>query len=124
MNEVSEASPASATSDLERLVIRPDIELFSVKQYDDVCIAKGNGFDGQELGEIREDAEVFIGFVNRCISKAKLYDEIVMCVGVKWKDEMRYETAKRYILERENQYREAAAAQSEPSFHGRSTDDV
>lgn len=124
MSATNEASPATNGSDLERLVIRPDIELFSVKQYDDVCVAKGNGFDGQELGEIREDAEDFIGFVNRCISKARLYDEIVMCVGLKWKDETRHETAKRYILERENQYIEASAAQYEPSFHGRSTDDV
>lgn len=112
------------TTELERFVIRPDIEPFVVKQYDDVCIVKGNGFDGQELGTERDDAEDFIGFVNRLIYKANLYDEIVMCVGTKWKDEMRYETAKRYILERESQYRDAQAAQAEPSFHGRSTDAV
>jgi len=112
------------TTDHECVVMRPELESFAVKQYDDICIVKGNGFDGQELGMDREDAEDFIGFVNRSISKAKLYDEIVMCVGIKWSDEMRYETAKRYILERENQYREALIAQSEPSFHGSSTNAV
>ena len=112
------------TTDHERVVIRPEIEPFIVKQYDEKCIVKGNGFDGQELGADREDANEFIGFVNRAIAKAKLYDEIVMCVGIKWNDEMRYETAKRYILERESEYREAQAAQYEPSFHGATTDDV
>lgn len=112
------------TTELERLVMRPDLEPFAVKQYEDVCIVKGNGFDGQELGTERNDAEDFIGFVNRLVSKAKLYDEIVMCVGIKWKDEMRYETAKRYILERESQYKDAQAAQADPSFHGRDTNAV
>lgn len=45
------------------------MELFVVKHYasDDRPTIKGNGFDGLEIGEDREEAERFIAWVNRLI---------------------------------------------------------
>ena len=46
------------------------MEQFIVKHYtaDDRPSIKGNGFDGLEIGEDREEAEEFINYVNEIIS--------------------------------------------------------
>jgi hypothetical protein len=45
-------------------------ELFVVKHYtaEDRPTIKGNGFDGLEIGDTREESEAFILFVNNLIS--------------------------------------------------------
>lgn len=48
-----------------------DREHFSVKDYGDGCILKGNGFDGIPLGDDRGEAERFVNFINGFISLAK-----------------------------------------------------
>jgi hypothetical protein len=47
------------------------IERFVIKQYsdDERPIIKGNGFDGLEIGEDREEAQEFIDFVNMLLSE-------------------------------------------------------
>jgi len=49
------------------------MEKFVVRHYacDERPIIKGNGFDGLEVGEDREEAEEFIEFVNRIIQKCQ-----------------------------------------------------
>ena len=46
-------------------------EHFSVKDYGDGCILKGNGFDGLSLGDDRDEAERFVDFINGFISLAQ-----------------------------------------------------
>ena len=47
------------------------MEKFVVKHYssEDRPIIKGNGFDGLEIGETREEAEEFIRFVNNLMDQ-------------------------------------------------------
>jgi len=46
------------------------MEDFVVKQYiDERVTIKGNGFDGLEIGDTREDAQEFIDFVNKEIKE-------------------------------------------------------
>jgi hypothetical protein len=46
------------------------MDKFIVRHYvsDKHSIIKGNGFDGTTVGDEREDAEDFIGFINKIIS--------------------------------------------------------
>ena len=48
------------------------MELFTVKHYseDERPTIKGNGFDGMEVGETREEAEEFVQWVNRLVHAA------------------------------------------------------
>lgn len=39
-----------------------------------------------------------------------LYNDLIMCVAQKWPGETRHQTARRYILERENRAHEAGEA--------------
>ena len=50
----------------EPFKLKPVVDPFVVKHYtgSDRPIIKGNGFDGLEVGETREEAEEFIAFVN------------------------------------------------------------
>ena len=50
-------------------------EPFTVKHYsaDQRPTLKGNGFDGLELGEGREEAEVFVQWVNRRIHESEVF---------------------------------------------------
>jgi len=52
------------------------VEKFIVKHYssDKHPSIKGNGFDGTLVGDDREDAEEFIGFVNDLIETIKILD--------------------------------------------------
>jgi hypothetical protein len=45
------------------------MELLTIKQYaqHERPIVKGCGFDGLEIGDDREEAEEFIGFINKLI---------------------------------------------------------
>lgn len=61
------------------------MEQFTVKHYssDERPTIKGNGFDGLEIGEDREEAEEFIEFVNKLIDEhdeglAYFYDEVII----------------------------------------------
>ena len=68
------------------------MEKFKVKQYTKLCILKGNGFDGLELGDDRDDAEVFVEFVNILIEEnAKLRQSLARCLteAEGWLDEAR-----------------------------------
>ncbi len=49
------------------------MEEFIVKHYlsDERPSIKGNGFDGLEIGEERDDAEEFISYVNKLIRACK-----------------------------------------------------
>lgn len=49
------------------------MEPFVVKHYasDQRPTIKGNGFDGLEVGEYREEAEEFIAWVNKLIETAR-----------------------------------------------------
>jgi hypothetical protein len=60
--------------EVRRLRTPSNIAPFIVKQYSDGerPIIKGNGFDGLEIGEDREEAERFVAFVNAAISQAIL----------------------------------------------------
>lgn len=51
------------------------MEKFIVKQYDESerPIVKGNGFDGLEIGNDREEAEDFINFINVLIDIIIMY---------------------------------------------------
>lgn len=53
-------------------VVRVPREPFVVRHYssDERPTIKGNGFDGLEIGETREEAEEFIAFVNRAMIAA------------------------------------------------------
>lgn len=46
------------------------MDKFIIKQYskEERPILKGNGFDGLEIGEDREEAQEFIDFINKAIS--------------------------------------------------------
>jgi hypothetical protein len=50
----------------------PGVELFVVKHYsgDERPTLKGNGFDGLEIGESREEAEEFVAWLNERLAKA------------------------------------------------------
>lgn len=47
------------------------LEPFSVRHYvgDDRPTLKGNGFDGLEIGENREEAEFFVAWLNHLVSR-------------------------------------------------------
>jgi len=49
------------------------MDKFVVKKYEgeQYPIIKGNGFDGLEVGQDREDAEAFILFVNNIMDRVK-----------------------------------------------------
>jgi hypothetical protein len=72
---IAAASPDRIARLLDRLEAaerRPAAEPFVVKNYsgDERPIIKGNGFDGLEVGEDREDAERFVAWVNERICAA------------------------------------------------------
>jgi hypothetical protein len=77
--------------EVRRLRTPSNIAPFIVKQYSDGerPIIKGNGFDGLEIGEDREEAERFVAFVNAAISQAILGErEACAKVCVEYADHM------------------------------------
>ena len=54
-------------NELRELLATPPPEPFVVRHYasDDYPSIKGNGFDGLQVGEDREEAEEFIAWVNK-----------------------------------------------------------
>jgi hypothetical protein len=57
------------------------MEPFVVRNYtgEDRPTIKGNGFDGLEIGEDREEAERFVALVNRAIAALRELDDAVRC---------------------------------------------
>lgn len=49
---------------------KPKIEPFVVRHYagDERPIIKGNGFDGLEIGECREEAQHFVDWINAALA--------------------------------------------------------
>lgn len=60
------------------------LDNFTIKQYEnEKPIIKGNGFDGLEIGDNRQDAEEFISFVNFLIDIVNKYNMRIQQCEVK-----------------------------------------
>lgn len=59
-----------AATQAARAQAAPAVDLFFVRHYnaEDRPTIKGNGFDGLEIGETREEAEAFVAWVNARIA--------------------------------------------------------
>ena len=71
---------------------QPEQEPFVVKHYvsDERPMIKGNGFDGLEIGEDREEAQAFVDWINARLSRREWVgltdEEIHEVVSKKWWD--------------------------------------
>lgn len=64
------------------------LDKFIIKQYEnEKPIIKGNGFDGLEIGDDRQEAEEFISFVNFLIDIVNKYNITIQQCEVKNKNE-------------------------------------
>lgn len=70
---LSELLPEENEAEKKGSTLVGNVEPFEVKHYSEDAhpTIKGNGFDGLVVGNYREEAEVFIKFVNNIISSAK-----------------------------------------------------
>lgn len=71
---VEMAKPADVPLPVSEKEAQPSPEPFVVKHYsgDEHPVIKGNGFDGLEVGESREDAEEFVAWVNAKLKAPQL----------------------------------------------------